>query len=66
MLTENMLFWFLLGMLPYHTAKRNFPAGSYTLELRALFWRIKISRRRSGKHDWQLRMPLIEMLRKAL
>jgi hypothetical protein len=54
-----------VGLLPYRIRRRYLPGGTWTLEVRALFWSVSLRARPSGRHDWTLRLPLVERLRDA-
>jgi len=60
-------FWIGLavGLLPYRIERKYLPGGTWTLDVRALFWSVALRCRRSGHHDWKVRVPLVERLRDA-
>ncbi len=53
----------LTGLTPYRIKRKYLAGGKRTLEVRALFWSLKLHQRRSNRHDWTLCVPLIERLR---
>jgi hypothetical protein len=55
-----------VGFVPYHVERQCLACGSRKLEVRALFWSLRVHWRRSGRHDWKLSVPLIERLRDAV
>ena len=66
-MNENQtLIALLLGILPYRIQRQHQTGGERTLEIRALFWTLTIHRRWNGRHDWTLRIPLIDKLRDAI
>lgn len=65
-MSENELWIGLaVGLVPYRIARRFPTNGGWTLEIRALFWSLYVHRNRSGRHNWLVRIPLIERLRDA-
>jgi hypothetical protein len=65
-MTANELWIGLaVGLVPYRIQRRWGPRGQRTLDVRALFWSLTVHRRRSGRLDWTLRVPIIERLRDA-
>jgi len=54
-----------VGLAPYHIERTCLAGGTWTLEVRALFWSVTVRCRRSGRHDWKVRVPLFERLRDA-
>lgn len=55
-----------VGFVPYRIERRCLAGGSRRLEVRALFWSLRVHWRRSGRLDWKLSVPLIERLRDAV
>lgn len=58
--------WLVVGLVPYHVKKAYLSGGKSTLEVRALFWSLRMLRRRSGRTDWSVRIPLVERLRETI
>lgn len=58
--------WLVVGLVPYRIEKRCLAGHVRTLEVRALFWSLTVRLRSSGRHDWTVRVPLIERLRDAV
>jgi hypothetical protein len=54
-----------VGLLPYRIERKCLARGGRVLEVQALFWSLAVQRRRSGRCDWKVRVPLIERLRDA-
>jgi hypothetical protein len=63
---NEVFIWLVVGLVPYRI-KRQYLAGNVrTLEVQALFWSLVVRLRASGLHDWTLRVPLIEQMKKAI
>ena len=58
--------WIVAGLVPYKVTLNWLDRRCWRLEIKALFWAFKIQRRRNGRKDWALRLPLIERLRDAI
>jgi hypothetical protein len=60
--------WTLLavGLVPYRVARKHLAGGVRLLEMRALFWSLELRLRQSGRHDWTVRVPLVERVRDAV
>lgn len=63
---KEFWLWLAIGLLPYSIEKAHRPGGRRVLEVQALFWRLTVRRRRHGRTDWQIHIPLIERLRDAV
>ncbi|MGH9858376.1 MAG: hypothetical protein ACRD4B_11075 [Acidobacteriota bacterium] len=63
---DDLQIWLIWGLVPYRIHKKHLPGGLRLIEVRALFWTFYIKQRPSGRHDWTLRIPLIEKLRQAV
>jgi hypothetical protein len=59
------LIWFLAGLVPYYIKWVRLARGGRKLEVRALFWTLKIEHGPDGG-GWTLRVPLIERLKGAI
>lgn len=66
MTLDDLKVWLVLGFVPYNIQKRYGPGGTRLCEIRALFWTFAVKGRPSGRHDWTLRVPLIEKLCQAV
>jgi hypothetical protein len=62
---NEVWIWLAVGLVPYRITWQCLAGDVRTLEVRALFWSLNVRLRRSGRHDWTLRAPLIERLRDA-
>jgi hypothetical protein len=58
--------WVAIGFVPYTVALNWQDRGRWCLEVKALFWAFKISRRRNGRKDWMLLLPVIGKMRDAI
>lgn len=54
-----------VGLVPYRVERECLAGGARRVQIRALFWSLMVHQRRSGRHDWKVRVPLIERLRDA-
>jgi hypothetical protein len=60
---KEIWIWLAVGLVPYHVKYECLAGGGHRLYLRSLFWSLVVHRRRSGRRDWRVRVPLIESLR---
>lgn len=65
MIGNHIWIWFVVGLIPYYINKQEVRNG-WTLEIRTLFYSLKVYHREHGLNGWTLRVPLIERLRKAV
>lgn len=63
---NEYLVWFLGGLVPYYVKWTRLARGRWNLEVRALFWTLKIEKGASDGGGWMLRVPLIERLKGAV
>lgn len=63
---DDLRIWLILGLVPYRIHKQHLPGSLRLIEIRALFWTCNVKQRPSGRHDWTVRVPLIEKLRQAV
>ncbi len=60
---NEIWIWLIVGLVPYYI-KRQQGKDEQTFEVRAIFWSLVICQRHRGQHQWIVRIPLIERLRK--
>lgn len=63
---NEIWIWLAVGLVPYRVARKHLAGGVRSLEVRALFWSLTVRLRQSGRHDWTVRVPLVERLRDAV
>jgi hypothetical protein len=64
---ERMLWiWLAVGVVPHSVKRKHLRGGVRTVEVRALFWSLELRLRQSGRHDWTVRVPLVERMRDAV
>jgi hypothetical protein len=63
---KEVWIWLAVGLVPYRIAWKHLAGGVRLLEIRALFWSLELRLRRSGRHDWTVRVPLVERVRDAV
>jgi hypothetical protein len=63
---NEIWIWLAVGLVPYRVARKHLAGGGHLLEIRALFWSLELRRRQSGRHDWTVRVPLVERVRDAV
>ena len=66
MTIDELKIWLILGIMPYEMSRVHLQSGKRRFVVRALFWSIMITTRRSGLVDWKLCIPLIEKLRQTV
>ena len=59
---NNFWIWLIIGIMPYYINRLR-GKNRLTLEVRAIFWSLEYLQY-NGHHQWILRFPLIEHLRK--
>ena len=64
--TIDIRIWLILGLVPYHTARKRLADGSRLIQVRALFWSFETRRPPKGPRNWTLHLILIERLRGTL
>lgn len=63
---NEIWIWLAVGLVPYRIARKHLAGGVRLLEIRALFWSLTVRLRPSGRHDWTVRVPLVERMRDAV
>lgn len=63
---DKFEIWLIWGLVPYHIRKQYLPKGVCQIEIHALFWTCAIKQRPNGRHDWAVRVALINKLRQAI
>jgi hypothetical protein len=63
---NEIWIWLAVGLVPYRIARKHLAGGVRLLEIRALFWSLTVRLRHSGRHDWTVRVPLVERMRDAV
>lgn len=66
MTSDVLIIWLILGFVPYRVYKQHLPGGIHRIEIDALFWTFNVKQRPSGRHDWTLRISIIEKLRRSV
>ncbi len=61
---NDFLFWLVVGLVPYYVNLQPVRNG-WELQVRALFWSLKILLQKCGGHRLILHIILIERLHKA-
>lgn len=56
----------ILGFVPYHIQNQHHGSGLRHIEIRALFWTCIIKQGLNGRHNWKLRISLIEKLHQSV
>ena len=62
---NEIWIWVAVGLIPYDIKRSRAANGVYTLEVRALFWSLRV-RRHKSRREWAVCIPLIERLRDAV